>query len=124
MKKRLVYLFSVVFFVFLGLLQLGLKPQKVEAAYGILHPYSTPVATRGNWYYLDRDSKGTQRFILLKLRPMLLIKINYMFLHKSILRNMSIMLLRRNVINLLRKLRIFMLATIIKKASMSIIGLV
>ena len=67
MKKRLVYLFSVVFFVFLGLLQLGLKPQKVEAAYGILHPYSTPVATRGNWYYLDRDSKGTQKIYTVKI---------------------------------------------------------
>lgn len=67
MKKRLVYLFSVVFFVFLGLLQLGLKPQRVEAAYGILHPYSTPVATRGNWYYLDRDSKGTQKIYTVKI---------------------------------------------------------
>lgn len=57
MKKKLVYLFSAVFLIFLGIFQLGLKPQVVEGAYGILRPYSTPVATRGTWYYLDRDEK-------------------------------------------------------------------
>lgn len=67
MKKKLVYLFSAALFIFLGIFQLGLKSETVEGAYGISHPYNTPLATRGNWYYLDRDSKGAKKIYTVKI---------------------------------------------------------
>lgn len=60
MKKKFLYLVSLL--TFMGILFV-IRPVTVEAnnQYGVAHRFTTPLATRGIWYYRNTDSYSSNK---------------------------------------------------------------